>query len=369
MAPCAPFMLSSITGQRGVFVCAVSENGGPDRRSHTGSAALNPASAGARPNQASTWTNSDQMIPDTVVYVVDSNGDLGAALGALLKNYSIRVEAHATTRAFLEQAEQSTLTNSCLLLALDSICEDGLPLVRQVHERLPQLPLIVLCDTPDDALRDRLIDAGAIDAIGKSLVDAYIFTRLSKLLPADPGLPVIKPSTMRLPDGTEVTFRMMSPDDVDIERRFIAALSDRSRYLRFFSGLREVPAYLLKRLVDPRFPVSYALIATIADDTGERQIGVARYAPTARDGVAEFAVVVADEWQGFGVASQLLHGIMTAATVAGIRRIEGLVLHENRPMLRLARKLGFEESPEKDDGPGVVKVAKNLRGAAAGQTR
>lgn len=317
---------------------------------------------------AVTRVNSDAMTHDSVVHVIDADGDLGAALDALLQNYSIRVKAYAATGAFLEQAGRDTPTNSCLLLALNSRCEDGLPLVCQIHEYLPQLPVIVLCDTPNDALREELVAAGAIDAIEKSMVDAYIFTRLSELLPTDPNLPVIGPSTMVLPAGTEVTFRMMSPDDADIERQFITALSDRSRYLRFFSGMREVPNYLLKQLVEPHFPVSYALIATVPDGAGEKQIGVARYAPTDREGVAEFAVVVADTWQGFGVASQLLRGVMTAATVAGIRRVEGLVLRENVPMLRLARKLGFEESFEGNSVSGAVKVTKDLRGAAAGPT-
>ena len=204
-------------------------------------------------------------------------------------------------------------------------------------------------------------DADAIDLVNKCMVDAYIFTRLSKILPGDTKLPETATSTMQLSDGSTVTLRMITPEDAGIEQQFVTALSERSRYLRFFSGLRTLPPFMLRRLVSTQFPASYALIATVADGDSERQIGVARYAPTEDEGVAEFAVVVADEWQGRGIASQLLRYIIAAATVAGLDTLEGLVLRENRGMLRLARKLGFDELPESGEGQSLVKVVKKLR--------
>ncbi len=120
---------------------------------------------------------------------------------------------------------------------------------------------------------------------------------------------------------------------------------------------------MLERFTHPEYPNSYALIATVAADERERQIGVARYASTERDGVAEFAVVVADEWQGHGIATDLLQGLTTAAALAGVKRLEGLVLRENDAMRKLARGLGFSTSRCADDAT-VVCVVKAL-GASA----
>ena len=90
------------------------------------------------------------------------------------------------------------------------------------------------------------------------------------------------------------------------------------------------------------------------------EIGAARYEPTAANCVAEFAVVVADDWQGRGIASQLMRGLITAAAMAGIKRLEGLVLRVNHRMLKLSRSLDFAPFPFEDDMT-IVRVSKNLR--------
>lgn len=300
------------------------------------------------------------MAADSIVHVIDPEGNLGHALRLLLGTYDIEVQAYADPAGFLDRPRADGASSRCLLLALDRDCESGIALLPEILEREPDLPVIAVCDSPGDILRRRLLDAGAMDVVNKSMIDAYVFTRLGEVLPQETPLPVIAPSTLQLPNGVTVTFRMMTPDDADIEQRFVTALSDRSRYLRFFSGLRRLPQYMLKQLIDPQFPVSYAVIATIVTDEGEKQIGVARYAPTDDERVAEFAVVVADEWQGFGIATQLMQGITTAAMVAGIHRLEGLVLSENTAMLKLAKKLGFTRENGDASGPSIVKVAKRF---------
>jgi GNAT superfamily N-acetyltransferase len=296
-----------------------------------------------------------------VVYVIDSSGRLGRALEALLSHYAIRVTVISDMAEYLELAASEEPVSTCLIYVLASDCEAGVPDISRVHAAHPGLPVIVLCNAPSDALRQRYIDAGAIDMVSKSMVDAYTYTRLSDLLPDVKDLPRTRSAVMRSRNGTDITIRMLNPDDSEIERQFVVDLSDQSRYLRFFSGMKKLPDYVLKQLLDIHFPVSYALIATVPTDTGEKQIGVARYAPTQHSDVAEFAVVVADEWQGQGVASELLRGVFTAATMAGINRLEGLVLRENTPMLRLAKKMGFSVSNDSGPDKSLLKVFKDLR--------
>lgn len=302
------------------------------------------------------------MTSNAIVYVVDSVAGLGESLRALLATYDIEVRAYPDVEALLGAPLTPGSDDNCLLLALHSIDEEGLGLVRHLHEARQGLPVIVLSDDVNEDLRHQVIAAGAVELVNKSMVDAYIFTRLSSLLPAvAEKLPRTRTSTMVLPGPTPVTFRMLRPEDAEIEQNFIVALSDRSRYLRFFSGLKELPDRFLKELTNVKFPISYAVIATIPDGAGEREIGVARYSPTETEGIAEFAVVVADEWHGHGIASELLRGVITAAAVAGLTRLDGLVLKENSAMLGLASKFGFSEVTEHEEGPSIVKVSKVLR--------
>ena len=145
----------------------------------------------------------------------------------------------------------------------------------------------------------------------------------------------------------------------DIEQAFVRGLSKRSRYLRFFSGIRELTPGMLEELTHPEYPGSYELIATVCEDDREKQIGVARYAPSEDSDVAEFAVVVDDAWLGLGLATHLVQAIISAAAIAGIRRIEGFVLKENTAMLRLSERQGFRFTANKGDA-SVTRIEKNL---------
>ena len=117
---------------------------------------------------------------------------------------------------------------------------------------------------------------------------------------------------------------------------------------------------MLTELTNPIYPISYALIATTMLEGREHQIAVGRYAPTDTEGIAEFAVVVADEWHGQGIASQLMRFVIIAAAVGGIKTLEGLVLRENTAMLALSKKLNFEHVSGNDDEAHIVRVIRHL---------
>jgi hypothetical protein len=61
------------------------------------------------------------------------------------------------------------------------------------------------------------------------------------------------------------------------------------------------------------------------------------------------------------IASRLVSGIVTAAVIAGVECLEGMVLANNKPMLSLAQTLGFVVSRIEDDST-VMRVTKKLRG-------
>jgi acetyltransferase len=84
-----------------------------------------------------------------------------------------------------------------------------------------------------------------------------------------------------------------------------------------------------------------AFIAAAEQDGCERFVGIARYGETDRPNTVELGVTVSDGWQRQGVARLLIAELLRFARWRGIARVEGIVLHDNLPMIELAKSLGF----------------------------
>lgn len=147
---------------------------------------------------------------------------------------------------------------------------------------------------------------------------------------------------LALRDGTPITIRPIRPDDAEIEQAFVRGLSEESRYNRFMTTISELPPKKLAFFTEVDYQRHMALIATLARDGREEEIGVARYVASETAGECEFAVTVADNWQGNGLAVLLMRELIEAARDRGFKIIYGLVFASNQRMLDLARKLGFE---------------------------
>jgi RimJ/RimL family protein N-acetyltransferase len=154
------------------------------------------------------------------------------------------------------------------------------------------------------------------------------------------------PETWSAPDGTPVTIRPIRAADFEQQREFVDRLSSETGYQRLMST-RHLSADEIRHFTDIDYEREMALIATVAADGHERQIGVARYVREAETPAqAEFAIVLADEWQGRGLGAKLLSSLLAVARREGVRRIVGIALSTNGGMLALARRLGFRLAPD-----------------------
>jgi acetyltransferase len=154
----------------------------------------------------------------------------------------------------------------------------------------------------------------------------------------------LKPRTEHTSDGTAFEVRPIRPDDAQREREFIAALSPATRYQRFQHDLREPDAGLIERFVNVDQHRTMALVAVAKQRGRERIVGVARYAAD-NDQECEFAVVVADDWQGRGVGTTLIPLLFEHAAREGFEVIYGMVLADNERMMDLAKWLGLRVEP------------------------
>ena len=166
--------------------------------------------------------------------------------------------------------------------------------------------------------------------------------------------------TMALRDGTSLVVRPIRPEDAELERRFVNGLSEESRYFRFFYRLHELTPQMLARFTQVDYDREMALVAIAPDASapeGERFVGVARYIANPDGESAEFAVVVADDWHGRGVAHALMERLAASARARGFAHLDGAVLKSNRAMLRFVERFGFTVA---DDPHDVDQVAATL---------
>ena len=163
-----------------------------------------------------------------------------------------------------------------------------------------------------------------------------------------------------LRDGTRVRIRPIQRDDLELERRFVEGLSTRTGYLRLLSGRHPTPDEL-KRWTDIEPAREIAIIAVAPDGDAEQEVGVARCAIDREDPTRwDFAVVLADTWQGRGLGEALLRRLLELAEEAGIAVLSSVTLSENRAMLSLAKRLGFIARREIGDAT-LMRIERRLR--------
>ncbi|WP_230369417.1 GNAT family N-acetyltransferase [Paludibacterium denitrificans] len=87
---------------------------------------------------------------------------------------------------------------------------------------------------------------------------------------------------------------------------------------------------------------------TCEGEQGEEQMAVARFITDPDNEGCEFALEVADKWQGRGIGPILMNALFDAAREQGLTVMRGEVLAGNKGMLKLMHKLGFtvETHPE-----------------------
>jgi acetyltransferase len=156
-----------------------------------------------------------------------------------------------------------------------------------------------------------------------------------------PTSDAIRPERIDLLDGRSVVLTPVQPRDCAAERTFVGALSQDSRYRRFHFGLRELPTEMARAMteIDQHHHVAIAARPATSGIDGEI-VADARYVMQADGPDAEFAIAVADAWQGAGLGRELLQRLVAQAAAQGIQRLFGSVLWGNTAMLGLVRSLG-----------------------------
>lgn len=112
------------------------------------------------------------------VYVVDPDEAVHEALAALLQSAGVRVAGYRTPEAFLNACATQPASNCCALVEADLSGIGSLALIRELHSKVPEMPIIVLASTVDSDIAAQALKAGALDVIDKPLFGAHLLDRI-----------------------------------------------------------------------------------------------------------------------------------------------------------------------------------------------
>lgn len=164
-----------------------------------------------------------------------------------------------------------------------------------------------------------------------------------------------------LGDGTMVMIRPISANDGPALDASFKRMSQRSRYLRFFTIRDELGPVMLENFtdIDHRLHRAWVVVdpATTTETPGEEHgigIAVARLIETTTPGVAEASLAVIDDYQQRGVGRLLLELLVSTASIAGIEKMRFETLWENRGMRRLLGNLNAQHNKELSDATVLI---------------
>jgi len=200
------------------------------------------------------------------------------------------------------------------------------------------------------------IDINPLLASPERLValDARIVLHPAEVADADLPRLAIRPYPLRYvapfmsPDGRTFTIRPIRPEDEPLLVRFHETLTAETVYARYLNvlGLSTRTAHeRLTRVAFNDYDREIALVAVDNDEIGQPVIvAVGRLSKSHAAPDAEFAILVADPWQGHGLGTELLNRLGAVARDGGLELIWAEMLASNEPMRRTAAAAGFEIS-------------------------
>jgi len=157
--------------------------------------------------------------------------------------------------------------------------------------------------------------------------------------------------------GQEIIVRPVKISDEPILKDFFYSLSDQTIYRRFISARRDMPHERLQEFAVIDYTKEMVILALIPGEEKEDVLGVAQYGIDEGTHTGEVGVVVRDDFQGRGVGTELLSYLTYLAKRQGLLGFTAEVLVENRPMMNLFEKMGFDIEKRRSEYVYELKMA------------
>ncbi len=162
--------------------------------------------------------------------------------------------------------------------------------------------------------------------------------------------------------GLKILLRPVKISDEPLLKDFFYSLSERSIYYRFISVRKDMPHERLQEFVVVDYTKTMVILVVIQEGEKEEVIGVGQYDISSQAHTADAALVVRDDYQNQGIGYELLSYMTQLARRQGLLAFTASVLIENKAMLHLLQKMGFDI--QKRSEAGVYEMRLTFRDTA-----
>ncbi|MEW5923996.1 MAG: bifunctional acetate--CoA ligase family protein/GNAT family N-acetyltransferase [Candidatus Zixiibacteriota bacterium] len=165
-------------------------------------------------------------------------------------------------------------------------------------------------------------------------------------------------TVLDLPDGAKVTLRPIKPEDEPLWMDMLASCSKETIYSRFRYFFQWASHEVAIRYCYIDYDREIAIVAEVQDGDKRKLIGVGRLIADPDHETVEYAILITDAWQKKELGSRLTEYCMEVARKWELKKIVAQTTTDNRPMIAVFQKLGFDITYNEKDA--TVDVEKEL---------
>jgi acyl-CoA hydrolase/GNAT superfamily N-acetyltransferase len=159
------------------------------------------------------------------------------------------------------------------------------------------------------------------------------------------------------PKGLQLFLRPVKISDEPLIKDFFYSLSDQSMHRRFISFRQDMPHERLQGFVVIDYTKEMVILACLKEEEREKVVGIGQYFINPNAHSAEVAFATREDYQGQGIGGVLLAYLTYLAKREGLLGFTAEVLMENRPMLHLFDKMGFDIKRRNEQGVYEMEMA------------
>jgi acetyltransferase len=158
-----------------------------------------------------------------------------------------------------------------------------------------------------------------------------------------------------LKDGTELVLRPIKPEDEPLWMDLLASCSKESIYSRFRYLFHWASHEVATRYCYIDYDREIAIVAEVEEDGKRKLAGVGRLIADPDHQTVEYAVLIADAWQQRELGSLLTDYCLDVARRWKLKRVVAQTTTDNRAMISIFERRGFEVTIGEDSTVEIVK--------------